>query len=204
MPNHSSQRPDLSPHLIHFTKGDGATDAFEMLIKIVVEKRLRASTGFVKGGTPCVSFTEAPFDVLSEGFSNPRGATRYSGFGLRFAKSYIFALGGRPVFYQPDSEYQLLPPALRWRHVRFEPLANPPIDWTWEREWRLSCEALPFAEGDIEVVVPDDAAAERFRARIEHDSFHNAWAWEVVLGDIAWMYNGPNPWRVLKPAVANR
>lgn len=194
----NSNRSDLSPHLIHFTKGVESFDAFEMLIRILTEKKLRASTGFVKGCIPCVSFTEAPFGVLSEGFRNTSGTTRYSGFGFRFSKHHIFSLGGRPVIYQPDTEYKLLPPALRWRHVRFEPLAEPPVDWSWEREWRLACDTLPFSEREIEVVVPDDAAAERFRMRIEHDSFQNAWAWEVVLGEIAWMYHGPNPWRILR------
>ncbi|MEN9404992.1 MAG: hypothetical protein RL091_3695, partial [Verrucomicrobiota bacterium] len=191
-------RPDLSPHLIHFTKASGSFDALATLLKIIGEKTLRGSNGFVKGGSTCISFTEAPFELLSEGLANPQGDTRYSGFGLRFSKAHIFQLGGRPVIYQPDNEYLALPPALRWRHVRFEPLADPPIDWTWEREWRLPLQELTFTDKEIEVVVPDDAAAERFVREIEHETHYNCMQWEVVLGRIAWMYYEPSPWRVLR------
>lgn len=194
----TTSRPDLSPHLIHFTKAAGSLDAFSMLLKIIGEKRLRGSDGFVKGGATCISFTEAPFEILAEGLANPHGETRYSGFGLRFHKAQIYRLGGRPVIYQPDREYHALPAALRWRHVRFEPLAEPPIDWTWEREWRLPLEELPFTENDIEVVVPDDEAAGRFVQEFERESHNSCMQWEVVLGQIAWLYHEPNPWRILR------
>jgi hypothetical protein len=191
MPLPSVSRPDLSPHVIHFTKATDSLDVFEVLLRIIEKKTLRGSTGFVKGGSTCISFTEAPLQVLGEGLS------RYSGFGLRFRKAHIFQLGGRPVIYQSDSEFDALPQSLRWRHVRFESASAPPIDWTWEREWRLPHETLPFTEEEIDVVVPDESAAERFRLRIERESFYNAWAWEVVLGEIAWAYEQPNPWRIL-------
>lgn len=194
----NSNRPDLSPHLIHFTKAAGSLDAFEMLLKIIGEKTLRGSSGFVKGGATCISFTDAPFEILTEGLANPYGETRYSGFGLRFHKARIFQLGGRPVIYQPDHEYHMLPPALRWRHVRFEPLTEPPIDWTWEREWRLPLEALTFTDKEIEVVVPDSESAERFVREIERESHYNCMQWEIVLGQIAWLYHEPNPWRILR------
>lgn len=191
-------RSDLSQHLIHFTRETASATAFEVLIKIIRERRLVASTGFVKGGSPCISFTEAPFDVLSAGFNNPHGVTRYSSFGLRFDKAAIFDRGGRPVIYQPGSEYRLLPSALRWRHVRFDPTADEPVDFTWEREWRLPCDCLMFSDKEIEVVLPDESAASEFCAVIERDSFQEAWSWTIALGDAAWQYHGPNPWRILK------
>lgn len=203
LPSPPSHRADLSPYLIHFTKGDGSVDAFEILIRILTEKRLLAGNGLVKGGTRCVSFTEAPFEVLSAGFHSPWGGARYSRLGLRFSKTHVFEMGGRPVYYQPDAEFNQLPPDLQWRHVRFEPLGASPVDWTWEREWRLRCEKLPFRAADVEVVLPDEATEERFQKRIQNDSFNRAWEWTNVLGEIGWMMHGPNPWRVLRPKAVN-
>jgi hypothetical protein len=132
----------MSPNLIHFTKEAGGLDAFEILHRILREKRLLGTSGFVKGGARCVSFTEAPVDVLAAGMKEAKSSGRYSPSGLRFSKVHIFGLGGRPVIYQPDAEFSPLPPELRWRHVRFEPNTEAPIDWTWEREWRLACDEL--------------------------------------------------------------
>jgi hypothetical protein len=194
-------RSDLSGHLIHFTKGVDGKNAFEVLIRILQEKRLLGSTGFVKGGIPCVSFTETPVDILAAGLDHAKGTERYSAFGLRFAKTHIFAAGGRPVIYQPDAEYAFLPPELQWRHVRFDPQSEPPVDWTWEREWRLAGEGLNFSEREVEVVVPDQAAADQLRKRIEADSYQEAWT--VVLGDLAWGYHQPTPWQIIKARRAD-
>lgn len=193
-----SSRSHLSTHLIHFTKGVDGKNAFEVLIQILREKRLRGSRGFVKGGTPCISFTEAPVGILAAGLNLASGSLRYSPFGLRFAKPHISARGGRTVIYQPDSEYSLLPPELQWRHVRFEPLAQPPIDWTWEREWRVGCEEMQFTEDEVDVVMPEESAAKQLRQRIENDSQQDAYAWTVVLGDLAWGYHQPTDWRIVE------
>ena len=202
MPLPDSNRIDLSQHLIHFTKPGGGADALEVLLKILRERRLLGSADLVKGGTPCVSFTEAPFDVLAAGFNGPKGYSRYSAIGLRFPKTHVFRAGGRPVIYQPNAEYDRLPGDLRWRHVRFEPLGEATIDWTWEREWRLPCEEFPFAEKEVEVVLPDARTEEQFIRRVEDESFHHAWQLTQVLGEVAWAYHNPNQWRILKPKAA--
>src|SRR5271163_3694085 len=60
-----STRSDLSGHLIHFTKDAGNDTAFEVLIRILRERSLRGSTSFVRGGTKCISLTEAPIATLA-------------------------------------------------------------------------------------------------------------------------------------------
>jgi hypothetical protein len=149
-------RIDLSDKLIHFTKGDSGEDAFAVLQRIIAERRLIAGNGMIKGGYQCLCFTEAPIRAITEAFVKRVQFERYSAFGIMFEKSWIYDRGGRPVIYQPDSDFALLPEQLAWRHVRFD-LAGPPIvDFTWEREWRIPCDQLPFSEAEAVIVVPND------------------------------------------------
>jgi len=189
-------RPDIAYSLIHFTRGEGQNSAYESLRKIVKERRLLGSDRMIRGGYPCICFSEAPYDLLTCGLTNSDGYGRYSGYGLIFSKQYIFDLGGRPVIYQPDCEYDMLPDSHRWRHVRFD-LSDPKVDFTWEREWRVQSSAMSFTKNDLSIVLPDDDAQKRFVADIERDSFHEAWSWSVVLGDIAWGYDCGNVWRTV-------
>ena len=39
--------------------------------------------------------------------------------------------------------------------MRYEPLADPVIDFTWEREWRLRCDELTFDPSEVALVVPN-------------------------------------------------
>ncbi len=178
-------RADLAKHLIHFTKGRDREEAYQTLKLILQQRRLLGSARLVRGAIPCVCFSEAPLTSLEHGLINDAGFSRYSPFGLLFLKSIIFGRGGRPVIYQPEGEFGLLPEALRWRHVRFEPTGDSPIDFTWEREWRLPVDELRFQFDDVEVVLPGKAFRDRFIAEAESDSYHAAWAYTQVLGEIA-------------------
>jgi hypothetical protein len=88
---------------------------------------------------------------------NDEVQTRYTPFGVLFKKDFIFERGGRPVIYQPESDYSLLPTALQYRHVTFD-LGT--VDFTWEREWRLQGNQLEFNDSDIHVLVPSNSFAE--------------------------------------------
>jgi hypothetical protein len=111
-------RADISNKLIHFTKGNSANDAFGTLRKIINERRLVAGDYMIRGGYGCVCFTEAPIAAVAAGFFIGVPLSRYAPFGLMFDKSWIFAAGGRPVIYQPESDFNVLPEEIRWRHVR--------------------------------------------------------------------------------------
>jgi hypothetical protein len=137
-------RPDISEKLIHFTRGATTDNAFNRLRRIIEERRVLGGNRMIKGGFRCVCFTEATLPSLEKDVVNAEHFTRHSSFGIMFNKSWVFSQGGRPVIYQPEEEYQLLPEALKWRHVRFEPLSSIPIDFSWEREWRVHCEELSF------------------------------------------------------------
>jgi hypothetical protein len=190
-------RSDLANHLVHFTKGDDEEGAFQTLKLILREQRVLGAAGHIRGGTPCVCFSEAPLKSLEYGLINQSGFSRYAPFGLLFSKGFVFGHGGRPVIYQPESEFIMLPEAMRWRHVRFEPTAESPIDFTWEREWRLPTNELRFQPHDVEVVLPDATFRDRFVYEAERDSFYTAWAYTEVVGEDAWAYDTGNPWKTV-------
>ena len=148
------RRADVSDNLIHFTKGSSAVDAFGRLRQIMSERRLLAGDYMIRGGYRCVCFTEAPLTAIAESFFDDFPSFRYAPFGLMFHKSLVFAAGGRPVIYQPESEFLALPEEIRWRHVRYEPSIENSIDFTWEREWRIRCEEFCFRTSDAVIVVP--------------------------------------------------
>jgi hypothetical protein len=148
-------RADVSDKLIHFTKGSSWPEAFDTLRKITNDRRLIAGTYMIRGGYPCVCFTEAPLAAVSAAFLNDAFSSRYAPFGLMFDKSAVFDVGGRPVIYQPEDEYSSLPEVTRWRHVRFDLAGDSVVDFTWEREWRVRCDEFTFAPQHAVIVVPD-------------------------------------------------
>jgi len=107
--------------------GSSDGEAYEILRQIAQDRSLRGSSGFIKGGYVCVCFAELSLSLARAGFANSAGDTRYTRFGVMVPKDWLFAQGGRPVIYQPDDEFMLLPESHRWRHVTFN-LGNDPVD----------------------------------------------------------------------------
>lgn len=147
-------RTDISDFLAHWTKGDSDLEAAEILLQIIFDDGIRGGTGFIKGMYTCVCFTESPLNV----FHSKVG--KYRPFGVEMSKKDIFRLGGRPVIYQTDSEYDLLPESIRWRHVGYDPIQEDRYqDFTWEREWRVWAEWVPLEyryEHDTRIIVPNN------------------------------------------------
>lgn len=113
-------RRDMSRVLVHWTKGT-EDEAYATLRIIIREGVLRAGTGFIRGATPCICFSEAPMRSFHE-YPQPN----YKPFGVFFLKEHIFALGGRPVIYSTDAELRQFPMQSEWRHVRYEPNSHSP------------------------------------------------------------------------------
>lgn len=147
-------RGDISAFLTHFTREAASMNPLEVLLKILGEKRIIASTtdkGFIIGSKPAVCFQDAPIyglsqNILHEQLHQPElgGKVRYRGFGLAFEKPYVFKKGGRPVIYEKkDIAKVMLPSEEWWRIVSYDLSSDTSIvDWTHEREWR--------AQGDFE------------------------------------------------------
>ncbi len=171
-------RRDIASVAIHWTKTRPAIasvsrraqperDAATILEDIVRESRLLGGNGFIKGGHICVCFTEAPLAEMVAVFAaaalaREENALRYEPFGVGVSKDWLFQSGGRPVIYQSDAEYDLLPAAFRWRHCRYEP---PDVDFTWEREWRISVDRLNLDSRQTWIFVPTSEMADEFAER---------------------------------------
>ena len=193
------KRPDVASNLIHLLRGDTRSDAFDLLRIIIAERCLTGDSRAVRDGSRCVSFAEAPIRQLREVFR--WGAERdaqLQPYGVLLGKDYLFALGGRPVIYQPDAEYDQLPVALRYRHVRYDPLTVPPIDFTWEREWRLRADDLQLEPERCCIVVASEAdRAALFTEHAEHEELRLEALGPAVGGTLADQFAESFLWPVI-------
>ena len=153
-------RMDISPYLIHFTKGNDLNDAFNNLVSIISDGAIIGSNNLIKGGYNCVCFSEAPIDCLSNGLINSNFYSKYSPFGIIVNKEWLFQKGGRPVIYQTESEYDLLAETQKWRHMTYNLIEEPIIDFTWEREWRINIDELYINPMDCGIILPNDSWAD--------------------------------------------
>lgn len=159
-------RIDLSEQLVHLTRSDKLAEAESAFRSIVREHSLRGSSNGIRGGYLVVCFSEAPIEILAKMFSNTGHSFRYRPFGVMVPKSWLFAKGGRPVIYQPEDEFKLLPESLQYRHVRFDQPGNDK-DFTFEREWRICTDSLPLDPVVCTLIVPDRKWD--YQLREEHD-----------------------------------
>ena len=155
-------RDDITTDLVHWTKGECEQQAFDALCSIISQLKIYGSSREIKGGFNCVCVTEAPTKKFHLDWS------RYKQFGIKFSKNWLFERGGRPVIYQTNEEYELLNEVQRWRHVRYEPLKAQPIDFTWEREWRINTECLALEDSKFSVIVPDKSWVDRIYSEKAH------------------------------------
>lgn len=188
-------REDISEYLIHFTKGDDEHAAFDRIRTILAEQRLVGSSNNIRGGHKCVCFSEAPLAALEKGLLNSSAYSRYSPFGILFNKIWIYEQGGRPVIYQLRDEYEQLPESHSWRHVTYDPVSKPTVDFTWEREWRISAEELRFDGSHAAVVVPNGMWADRLvKAHDRDERFRVLEYMQIMDEEIAISYQKDFEW----------
>ena len=177
-------RPDISNFLIHFVSDESLDLAYLRLKMIIKERRLTGSNRFIKGGYRCICFSEAPVNCLPSGLLNPDYYSRYSPFGIMVSKKWLFKLGGRPVIYQTEDEYYLLPDEIKWRHVLYNPLKKEtPIDFTWEREWRINRDYLDFKPSNALIIVLDNSWANRLKKDHEREEDYKVLAYSMTLDE---------------------
>ena len=192
-------RLDISPYLVHFTRGETYEAAFERLTAILTQRKLFGTARNIRGGYRCVCFSEAPLGTLAGGLVNERYYSSYSPFGLLVSKRWLFGLGGRPVIYQTEEEYHALPPSHRWRHVRYDIREGKEnIDFTWEREWRILIDCLEVNPGVAYVIVPSSEWAKRLIRGHEGEQDYLVQQYSLIMNtDEAEMHREDFGWRVL-------
>lgn len=166
-------RMDLSSRITHLTKGKDEDEAFDNLINILGEKRIKGSTtksGFICGEIPAVCLQDAPLSAIAENLQyeeklrkEENQKIRYLGFGIRFQKDFIYRKGGSPVIYDDtDEAKKYLSENEWWRIVKLD-LSNSDntVDWTHEREWRVPKEII-FEYSQCEVILPSAKYYKRF------------------------------------------
>lgn len=186
-----SRRTDISMGLVHLTKGDDKLGHLAVLMKILEEKTIIGSTnktvdghprGFICGDHSVVCFQDVPLYSLSENIlleqqlhsQSPELPIRYSPFGLRFDKRYIFRNGGRPVIYEKTNiAKSFLPEDEYWRIVKLDLENNDNIiDWTHEREWRIKGD-FHFDLSEVEILLSDQASLKQFNKYCKEKNMEN-------------------------------
>ena len=166
-------RRDIGNLVFHFTKSTDSLSAFDVLKKIMAEKKIMGASGFVKGNHKVVCFTEAPISELASYFNaqsllSVGEKLRYEPYGIALKKEFIFSAGGRHAIYQPDTEFSQLSSSHRFRHVHYD--LGRGIDFSWEREWRIETDKLAFMPSDCLIIVKtQEEANELIREHLEFE-----------------------------------
>ena len=102
----------------------------------------RANYDTIRGDFPAVCFSEQPLSAfLASFFANGR---RYPRCGIAFEKRHLFQYGGRPVIYGDKDMLDRLHKEDKYLWFNYDPLRQPPIDFTHEREWRTKVKICNF------------------------------------------------------------
>lgn len=180
--NRIVRRSDFSCDLTHLTKANDENSSLGVLVKILKDKKLVGGSGFVCGDKPVVCFQDIPLNSLSENIlyelllhkQNPEQPCRYDAFGLRFSKTFIYKMGGRPVIYEETkTAKEFLPKNEYWRIVKLD-LSNDEnvIDWTHEREWRVKGD-LEFEWSDVEIILSQEHSLQKFIKKCKENNIEN-------------------------------
>lgn len=184
-------RDDISDRLIHLTRGESWDQASKVFLRIMGERKLLGGTAHIRGRYKCICFSEAPIAKLATILADPDpDQMRYAPFGIMLSKTWLYSKGGRPVIYQADDEFDVLPESLKYRHVRYEP--HKQIDYTWEREWRLCADELPLDPAETTLVVPSREWERRLREEHAERDLHTS-----LMSRFHGMPISPFPWHFI-------
>ncbi|NOZ35874.1 MAG: hypothetical protein GXO80_11320 [Chlorobi bacterium] len=143
-------RFDITNTLIHLTRERNDLSAKEVFKKILNEKKILGSIDNIRGKSRCVCFSETPISAIGQIIVQEDDRFKYGPYGFMFTKKNLFDLGARPVIYQPESDFGILPEELKYRHVRFE---IEKTDYTWEREWRMKTDFINLDSSNVTLIV---------------------------------------------------
>ena len=160
-------RPDISNSLIHLTRDKNDHSAEMVFDKIVSERGIIGSNENIRGKFNCICLSETPISAIGQVIALEDEEFHYGPYGFMFSKKYLFDKGARPAIYQPDSDFELLPEELQYRHVRFEIDST---DWTWEREWRIRTDRLDLDPLLVTLIVPSRKTIEAYKEKAQNSN----------------------------------
>jgi hypothetical protein len=138
--------------LTHFTRRSAGGDAMDNLVAIIRSGKIQGSTRMIRTKRAVVCLFDAPLSELNRLLVR-NNRRRYEPFGIAMDKRYAFAMGARPVIYLPWPEAcQMLDERELWRVVAIDLSQMPPMDWTFEREWRIAEQLKLPSEGAVALV----------------------------------------------------
>jgi hypothetical protein len=138
--------------LTHFTRRSADGDAMDNLATILRSGLIRGSRRMVRTRRAVVCLFDASLAELNRLLVRDN-RRRYEPFGIALDKRYAFLMGARPVIYLPWTEArQILDERELWRVVAIDLKRTPPLDWSFEREWRVAEELKLPSEGAVALV----------------------------------------------------
>ena len=144
-------RPDLTPFLFHFTKGDSSESNIKSILN---QKKICSKRGYI-------CFTDSPLTMLEGQFSymDQFSKPMYSRYGIGFKRDILIQqVGCRPVIYGDNRELSVIIDSLQWRCEKLDVFSH---DYTWLREWRVNGNEFDFSKinkDDIIVIAPNETA----------------------------------------------
>ena len=145
---------------------ESSHSAFETILRIALEQRIRASGAMIRGKFPVVSFTEVPPNELEKIRIWRTGVYRWTlePYGLAIKRRTLAIKGGRRVHYGSLSAHQSLQDDEK--HL-FQISRTGKYDWSREKEWRI--------KGDLDIKeLPADDWAFVLPTQDEADTMFNS------------------------------
>jgi len=109
--------------------------ALETLVRMLREKRVRASNRITRGAQPVISWSaRPPSEIAAMRRWNPALIRwTFEPYGIAISKKVLLTIGAKPAIYAAEEFYSRLDGKDRFRYQRHAP---PACAWKQEREWR--------------------------------------------------------------------
>ncbi len=133
-----------------------AHDAVDTLIRIVMERKIRATGKWTRGSAPVVSFTEIEpgnFGLIQKWRPGLMRHT-FEPYGMAFSKKAMLDKGVRKVIYGSEADFRTMPQEAK---PFFQLSSSGFNDWSAEKEWRMlgDLEFKNMNPSDWFVITPD-------------------------------------------------
>lgn len=135
--------------------------AFDTLVRILEEQKIRAQNSMIRGKVDVISFTAAGIFSARYLISWRKGLVRWTfePYGLAIHRRVLMARGVRPVIYGDERVWKRLP---RRERFRFQKYSTKGQTWFKEKEWRMAgdLDLVDIEKENLRVIVRDPHEAE--------------------------------------------